>query len=213
MITGFTFSLVIAVAVVGSVPSASARREQFDLEDLMNKFLTEYDTKATDPQHQPVAHQENIDFDHSEPESYFPDAIEEQSYYSEPQEYYQEPQEQSSFYPEPHHEMEQEHQHLHQHPNQPPHQHPHQHPHHPRHPHQHKQQEEEMSGYNRYKDSPSSEQSSSQQKQQQQAAPSTVPRQVQPSAGESEEQEESLDPKLRDFTLIISKLLFQLSQL
>ena len=56
MITGFTFSLVIAVAVVGSVPSASARREQFDLEDLMNKFLTEYDTKATDPQHQPVAH-------------------------------------------------------------------------------------------------------------------------------------------------------------
>jgi len=28
-----------------------------------------------------------------------------------------------------------------------------------------------------------------------------------------EEQEEVVDPKLRDFTLIISKLLFQLSQL
>ena len=113
MITGFTFSLVIAVAVVGRLPSASARREQFDLEDLMNKFLTEYDTKATEPPHQSVAHQENIDFD-PEPQSYFPDAIEEQSYYSEPQEYYQEPQDQSNFYPEPHHhEMEREHQHLH----------------------------------------------------------------------------------------------------
>ena len=205
MITGFTFSLVIAVAVVGCVPSPSARREQFDLEDLMNKFLTEYDTKATEPQHQPVAQQENIDFA-PEPESYFPDAIEEQSYYSEPQEYYQEPQDQSSFYPEPHHhEMEQQHQHLHKHPNQA----PHQHPHHP-HPHKQQQQQQEMSGYNRYKDSPSSEQSSGQQKQ---TAPSGESRQPQPSAGESQEEQESLDPKLRDFTLIISKLLFQLSQL
>ena len=211
MITGLTFSLVIAVAVVGSLPSPSARREQFDLEDLMNKFLTEYDTKTTEPQHQPVAHQENIDFN-PEPESYFPDAIEEQSYYSEPQEYYQEPQEQSSFYPEPQHDM--EHQHQHQQPHQQPHHHhPHhhqqQHPH--QHPHQHKQQQHEMSGYKRYKDSASSEQSSSQQKQQQ-ASPSES-RPPQSSAGESQEQQESLDPKLRDFTLIISKLLFQLSQL
>ena len=206
MITGLTFSLVIAVAVVGSLPSPSARREQFDLEDLMNKFLTEYDTKTTEPQHQPVAHQENIDFN-PEPESYFPDAIEEQSYYSEPQEYYQEPQEQSSFYPEPQHDM--EHQHQHQQPHQQPHHH---HPHHhqQQHPHQHKQQHE-MSGYKRYKDSASSEQSSSQQKQQQ-ASPSES-RPPQSSAGESQEQQESLDPKLRDFTLIISKLLFQLSQL
>ena len=206
MITGLTFSLVIAVAVVGSLPSPSARREQFDLEDLMNKFLTEYDTKTTEPQHQPVAHQENIDFN-PEPESYFPDAIEEQSYYSEPQEYYQEPQEQSSFYPEPQHDM--EHQHQHQQPHQQPHHHhPHHHQH--QHPHQHKQQHE-MSGYKRYKDSASSEQSSSQQKQQQ-ASPSES-RPPQSSAGESQEQQESLDPKLRDFTLIISKLLFQLSQL
>ena len=37
--------------------------------------------------------------------------------------------------------------------------------------------------------------------------------QVQQEAAEQEEEAGVVDPKLRDFTLIISKLLFQLSQL
>ena len=50
------------------------------------------------------------------------------------------------------------------------------------------------------------------------ASSSAAPEQKQVTKVESvkqaaEEQEEDVDPKLRDFTLIISKLLFQLSQL
>ena len=50
------------------------------------------------------------------------------------------------------------------------------------------------------------------------ASNSAAPEQKQVNKAESvrqaaEEQEEDVDPKLRDFTLIISKLLFQLSQL
>ena len=188
--TGIAFSLVLAVAAVGSVPSASARRDQFDLEDLMNKFLTEYDTKNTQPQHLP--HQEELAFE-EEQQNYFPDPIEEQSYYSEPQEYYLEPQDHSGFYPEPHHH--------------------HHHPEHQQHhkDHQHQQQKQAEQQYNRYKDVPSTEQQNSPP----QPSPSAEQRQPTESAVEESQQpqQEDIDPKLRDFTLIISKLLFQLSQL
>ena len=191
MMTGIAFSLVLAVAAVGSVPTASARRDQFDLEDLMNKFLTEYDTKNTEPQH--VPHQEDIAFEEDQ-QNYFPDPIEEQSYYSEPQEYYQEPQDHSGFYPEPHHHHHPEHQQHHKH-------------------HQHQKQHEQQykSGYNRYKDVPSKEQQNSPP----QPSPSAEQRQPTESGVEESQQpqQEDIDPKLRDFTLIISKLLFQLSQL
>merc|ERR1711955_59013 len=129
----------------------------------MNKFLSEYDTKTAEPQH--VPHQEEVAFD-QEQQNYFPDPIEEQSYYSEPQEYYQEPQEHQSFYPEPHHQMEQHHQHKH---------------------HQH-QQPSEISGYNRYADSPSPSKQNS--------APEPIPsaekkRQPESTAEDSQEQQES----------------------
>ena len=196
MTTGVAFSLVLAVAVVGRAGGVpSPRRDQFDLEDLMNKFLSEYDTKTTEPQHQHVPQQDGIAFEGDQP-NYFPDPIEEQSYYSEPQEYYQEPQEHPSFYPEPHHHQ-MEHQHQHKH-------------------HQSKQQQQyqqggEMSGYNRYKDSPATEHQNSPPP----AAQTAEQRQPAEAAGEDSQQpqQDNIDPKLRDFTLIISKLLFQLSQL
>ena len=61
-------------------------------------------------------------------------------------------------------------------------------------------------GYNKYQEEQAQSQKSAPVQQQE-------AQQVQQEAAEQEEEAGVVDPKLRDFTLIISKLLFQLSQL
>merc|ERR1712038_793229 len=147
----------------------------FDLNELMNKFLAEYETGNNN---------KNSDYDeHSQDISFEP----EEQYEPEPHYYQPEPQ-----------------------------QHQQQHFQGQRNPSNQgfiKDAPSSDQGYNRYQEQSTNVKVESQkvkkapQKQTSEAKPSKA-KENQTSAAKAAEQEEEVDPKLRDFTLIISKLLF-----
>merc|ERR1711983_216956 len=152
------------------------RNGDFDLTELMNKFLAEYDS-GNGNEYEP--HKEEISFD-PEPQ-----------YNQDHQPY--------------HHQQQQHHQYYQDKPQQPSYQgYPSNEP-------------QRSQVYNRYKDESKKVNGVNQDEQKSVAQTSNSAKaSQQPSVSAKEQTEtsqEEVDPKLRDFTLIISKLLFQLSQL
>ena len=199
---------LMAVTVLLSAPARASPAPQFgngemDLTELMNKFLSEYDGGKGNSNNF-EQHQEDISYDpepeynqqqrHPEPEPHM---------YGEAPQYYRPPQHQQ------HNQYQQQQQSLFQQ--------------------QQQYQQKAHHGGQRHQEektgpSPHSQEQSAKADttdQSQRAGPalnSAAPEQKQVQKVESvkqeaEAQEEDVDPKLRDFTLIISKLLFQLSQL
>ena len=168
------------------------RNGDFDLTELMNKFLAEYDS-GNGNEYEP--HKEEVSFD-AEPQ-YNP----EHHPYHHQQQHHQQQQ-----YYEDHHQQQQQ-QFYQDQPQQPIYQ-------------GYPKEPQRNQVYNRYKDESNKVNNGANQDEQKsvaQSSNSAKPNQQQPSAPAKEQtvdsQEEEVDPKLRDFTLIISKLLFQLSQL
>ena len=167
------------------------RNGDFDLTELMNKFLAEYDS-GNGNEYEP--HQEEVSFD---PE---PQYNQEHHPY-----HHQQPHHQQQQYYEDHHHQQQQQQFYQDKPQQPIYQ-------------GYPKEPQRNQVYNRYKDESNKVNNANQDKQKSVAQPSNSAKQSQESSTPAKQQndasqEEEVDPKLRDFTLIISKLLFQLSQL
>ena len=184
---------VLLSALARASPAPQFGNGEMDLTELMNKFLAEYDGGKGN----------NNDFEqHQEEISYEP----EPHMYGEAPQYYRPPQHQQ------HNQYQQQQEYFNQ----------------PERQHQQQQYKQQYHGGQRHPEAQSGPSPHSQEQaakvdteKRQSAGPassSAAPEQKQVTKVESvkqaaEEQEEDVDPKLRDFTLIISKLLFQLSQL
>ena len=212
---------LMAVTVLLSAPARASPAPQFgngemDLTELMNKFLSEYDGGKGNSNNF-EQHQEDISYDpepeynqqqrHPEPEPhmygeapqyYRPPQPQQHNQYQQQQEYYNQPErpQQQSLFQQ--HQQQQYQQKAH---------------------HGGQRHQEEKTGPSPHSQEQSAKADTTDQSQR--AGPalnSAAPEQKQVQKVESvkqeaEAQEEDVDPKLRDFTLIISKLLFQLSQL
>merc|ERR1711983_213265 len=192
-VTVFSVALLLVSSVSASPRNKDLhqRNGDFDLTELMNKFLAEYDSGNGD-EYEP--HKEEVSFD---PEPQYNQ--DHQPYHHQQQHHHQ----QQQYYED--HQHHQQQQYYQDKPQQPSYQgYP---PNEPR----------RNQVYNRYKDESNKVNSANQDEQKSVAQTSNSAKASQqpsvPAKEQTETSEEEVDPKLRDFTLIISKLLFQLSQL
>merc|ERR1711971_818944 len=180
---------VLLSALARASPAPQFGNGEMDLTELMNKFLSEYDGgKGNSNDFE--QHQEDISYD-PEPE------YKQQQRHPEPEphmcgeapQYYRQPQhQQHNQYQQKSHHGGQRHQEEQSGPS----------------PHSQEQSAKAGTTEKRQRAGPALNSAAPEQKQVQK---------VESVNQEAEAQEEDVDPKLRDFTLIISKLLFQLSQL
>jgi len=195
---------LMLISLAASAPNKPVG--DFDLNELMNKFLAEYET-GNGNNNKNSEYEEHSQDIFSEPETQY-----------EPEPHYYQPEPQHNQYHHHHRQQQQQQQfynpdeYLHQQ--------------------QHFQGQRNPSnqgfikdgpsdqGYNRYQEQSTNVNSESSQASKVQKVPQKQTTEEKPSKVKENqnpakvtEQQEEVDPKLRDFTLIISKLLFQLSQL